>query len=395
MIEDNDFAKRLGATGIHSLNITPRGIKLISSTDETTIASWHYKHIRSYGKFSNQQIKIEIGGNAKSGHGKLAISSSSSREMFSMIHRNIKILKAKQEEAREAEIKMEVEEVSEKRRKKRSSLIRPHSMSYDVQQPLPKQTSVTSTGSASKRTSFPSFAEQSTIEESFMQLEGFGENEVVNDLQEFLDSLDPISHNDDSGGAGISAPLPELGTVNELANSTSIYETIDFPIPSNVVDGTGPVEENFEDSFISNPAQQHQTTNPFTDSVDPFSSSANPFTGNTTDPFTSSIDPFSASTRGSFYNSQEDIFDGFNSSNQKTSTPSSKNPSSNPFSAPTKSNSSSTNPFEIEEGLQNVDLSSKEYIYAVPNKSKKVEKKMSKEEFDKVWEDITADLTLP
>ena len=377
MIEDNEFSRKLGVTGIHSLNVTPRGIKLISSTDESTIASWHYKHIRTYAKSANKKVIIEIGSN-KTGSGKLELATASSREMFSMIHKNIKTLRAKQEEARQAEIKKEVEEISEKQRKKRSSLIRPHSMSYELQNPLPKQTSKT------KRTSYPSFAEQSTIDNDLIQLEGFGgQNQMDEDLQEFIDSFDPVANSESRHSSNyIIAPLPVLDSVNDL--SSSVYETTSFPSPSSkgVHESAGPISEGFEDSFTSNVQKQKQNTNPFTDSMDPF---------------TDSVDPFATSAQGSFYNSQEDIFDGFDTSNRKTSTPSSKYPSTNPFAkeASTKSNSFSTNPFEITEGLQNAHISKDDHNSVIPNKSKKMSKKMSQEEFDKVWEDITSNLVLP
>lgn len=368
VIDDNDFSSQLGARGNCQMNIGPRGLKLVSDATGSTIGTWHYRRIRSYSKSANRQVLLEIG-STKGGSpgGQLVLSSGSSKEMFSMIHRNIKLLRGMREKALAEKERSEAAEVREKVKtkqqqqqqdqSKRSSLIsRPRSMAYELQQ-----------GDQNKRISYPSFAEQQTVGSDLIQLQGFTDGlEDDEDFQQFLDSLDPLMQ-------------PVLESVNEL--TSEVYDS-----PSNCLPPPPPpprpTQSNSTNPFVG-PQGQHSPDN-----------ASNPFVN---------VDPFNTSPQGSFYNSKEDIFENFDSggggeSVRKTSTPS-KSVSNNPFLASgvtPEARAGSKNPFamantSLENELKELE-NPEEYTYAKPVKPAK---KMSQEEFDKVWEDITADLHLP
>ena len=370
VIDDNDFSSQLGARGICQMNVGPRGLKLVSDATGSTIGAWHYKRIRSYSKSANRQVILDIGA-TKSGSpgGKLILSSGSSKEMFSMIHRNIKLLRGMREKALAEKERSEATEIKERVKtkqqqqqqqdpSKRSSLTsRPRSMAYELQK-----------GDQKKRVSYPSFAEQQTVGSDLIQLEGFTDGlEDDEDFQQFLDSLDPLMQ-------------PVLESVNELTSEVydSPSDCLPPPLPS-------PRSNQSNSSISSNPfvAPQGQP---------PANNASNPFVN---------VDPFNTSPQGSFYNSKEDIFENFDSggqSAQKTSTPS-KPVSKNPFLASNvtpEAKAGSKNPFamantSLENELKELE-NPEEYTYAKPVKPAK---KMSQQEFDKVWEDITADFQLP
>lgn len=354
VVDDNDFSSKIGARGVCKMNVGPRGLKLVTDDTGSTLGAWHYKRIRSYSKSANRQVILDIG-TSKNGSpgGKLILSSSSSKEMFSMIHRNIKLLRAMREKALAEKESSEATEVKEilktkqqpQQQEKRISLIsRPRSMAYELGEGTEQ----------SKRVSYPSFAEQQTVGSDLIQLEGFTDGaEDDEEFQKFLESLDPIMQ------------PPVLESVEELTNE--VYDS-----PSDIVPPL--------------PPQNRSTQSPFP----PPNNASNPFLG---------MDPFTASPQGSFYNSKEDIFENFDNGDQKTSTPSKSGSNTNPFLAMSvatqQPKTGSKNPFAPADTLLDEDLKELEnpekYTYARPVKPKK----MSQQEFDKVWEDITADLHLP
>jgi hypothetical protein len=330
-VVDNEFSAKIKAHGEISVQITPRGIKLMTPTNDANIAAWQYKYIKSYSKSANQTISLEIGNNAKTGAGKFVFSSSSTREMFSMINRNIKILKDKLIEAQNAKSQEEAEEIRRKKRSSTGSMLRPHSMSYEVQQ---------ADDPNDKRTSYPTYTHRPSIpEDDLLQLGEFAEHDEVDGFEDTFTS----------GSSG----YPPLD--NEITND--LYETIDS---------------------LPRPNLQPNVTDPFS---------------------LAGVDPFNTSAQGSFYNSHEDIFDNFSantSQQQRTSTPSGY-AGNNPFASGPLVNpvNTSTNPFAspsgIDKQMENVQLVG-DHIYSVPRKQ---DKKMSREEFDQVWKDITSDIVLP
>lgn len=357
-IDENEFSSKLGITGVYSFNVTPRGLKLVSTTTDYTAASWHYRHIRSYAKSTNRQVILHIGSSRTTGHGgKLVLVTGSSKEMFSMIHRNIKILKAAKEREKEAQTKNEADDITERMRQKDADTrtkrsLRPRSKVYELQQ-------LKGVGDPTKRRSRLSFIEQDRVGEDLIQLEGFAEGQENDDeLQQFLDSLDPVMQLPNTSQR--FDPSPMLESINSL--SSDVYGSHSFS-PSSKQQGKESVD--------------HSVPPPIPPRIS--SNSSNPFLN---------VDPFNTSTRGSFYNSQEDIFDNFDtvSSPQKTSTPSINQSTTNPFVASTAKVSDP----RLKEGIQHLNLSpGGDYTYARHVKPKK---RMSTEEFDKVWEDITSDL---
>ena len=363
------------------MEVSPRGLRLVSTTSDTAVATVKYKHIRTYAKSGNERIIVTIGNRNDSGGGQLILQTSVTRELFSMIHRNIKVLRAAMEKARDSETQNEVEDITEKQKKKESESrlrrgMRSRSMSYELQ-PLPRQRSTMS--DTSKHISCPPINEDVDL----IQMEGFDNDQEFQDLQQFIDSLDPLLQKSSETDTTTSKPDSLEGL------SSVILEVPTLPSNSSgFYDSAGPVVERFEDSFTSGEQPTSHT--------------------NTTDPFAHVTDPFIVPSQGSFYNSKEDIFQNFQDSRSphKTSTPIHMTHSSS-FDGGFSSNNSftsnsisklkpaTTNSFkssDVEQDIQDLHLASgnTDNIYVRPKKPPK--NRMSKAEFDKVWDEITADL---
>ena len=364
------------------MEVSPRGLRLVSTTNDSAVATVKYKYIRTYAKSGNEKVIVTIGQRNDSGGGQLILQTSVTRELFSMIHRNIKVLRAAMEKARDSKTQNEVEDITERQKKKESESrfrrgMRSRSMVYELQ-PLPRQRSTMS--DTSKHISCPPINEDMDL----MQMEGFDNDQEFEDLQQFIDSLDPLLQKSSE------TDITTTSKPDSLEGLSSVV--LDVPtLPSDssgFYDLASPVVEGFEDSFTSGEQPASHT--------------------NTTDPFAHVTDPFIVPSQVSFYNSKEDIFQNFqdNTSPHKTSTPihmthsssfdagfSSKN--SFTSNSITKLKPATTNPFkssDVEQDIQDIHITSEntDNIYARPKKPPK--NRMSKAEFDKVWDEITADL---
>ena len=279
------------------MDISPKGMSLIATTTETVVAKWHYKHIKSYAKSSNKSVSLEFGRSSPTGPGKLIMYCTASREMFSMIHRNIKRLRAAREKARKTAIESEIQDVQLRQKKKseekdgRLRHSRPNSMSYDLQTAaIPRQRALQHLHDSSKRKSVPpplqhnpSSATIGTIaDDDLIQLEGFAEEFDADfaDLREFLEDL---------------PETVEESSQPQTSKSELSSRTYEVSLSNN--------QESFNDSFVPQETQESNA-----------------------DPFMNVSDPFNAAPQGSFYNSKEDIFQSFQNSAAipyKTSTPNS------------------------------------------------------------------------
>lgn len=89
-MELNESAKRLKFTGmIYNLDITPEKITLIAADSGAEVAQWRYKQIRTYGK-SSGKFNFECGRSAETGQGMFVFKTTCSKEIFGVVHRNIK-----------------------------------------------------------------------------------------------------------------------------------------------------------------------------------------------------------------------------------------------------------------------------------------------------------------
>ena len=101
-LEMNETVKRLKLTGmIYNLDITPEKITLITADSGAEVAQWQYRQIRTYGK-SSGKFNFECGRTAATGHGAFIFKTTCSKEIFGVVHRNIKRIRT-QEAQRKAE----------------------------------------------------------------------------------------------------------------------------------------------------------------------------------------------------------------------------------------------------------------------------------------------------
>lgn len=101
-LELNESAKRLKFTGmIYNLDITPENITLIAADSGADVARWQYRQIRTYGK-SSGKFNFECGRGAGTGAGAFVFKTTCSKEIFGIVHRNIRRIRT--------EIEVEAEE---------------------------------------------------------------------------------------------------------------------------------------------------------------------------------------------------------------------------------------------------------------------------------------------
>lgn len=309
VLEQNETAVRLNLTGVYNLEINPRTLTLISSSTLTTIAVWRYQHIKSYAK-SNDKLRLQLGRSSPTGAGTLLFNSSCTREMFGVIHRNIKKLRVSMEKAREEKVQAEVEQIKALKAKSDSRLhkgLRPNSMVYDVSEPQPEN----------KRASYP-------IDGQLVEL--------VN-LPEMVsgDQLDPL----------YSTPMD--ATYDSLGPAMVTYDSLDQrpPPQAGPSHAAGSVDHTYDvPRFASASAGSSlpSTNAAATESL--YANVADP------DPFANVSDPFSTSALGSFYNEEEDPFNR-DSLPLKTSTPThTPSPQAQAYSGNFTNQTVPSNPFE-------------------------------------------------
>ena len=301
-LEQTETAKRLNLTGVYNLEISPRGISLIASSTETTIAVWQYKQIKSYAK-SKEQLTLHFGRSSSTGPGKLTFHSTCTREMFGVLHRNIKKLRTAMEKAREDSVRSEVEQIKAKQKEAKSRSdsrlhkgMRAKSMVYDVSS-VPRP--------LGKRASCPEFADPEGLNRDLIELEGLPE-EVNEDDSMF----DPLANGSAYAGAAVESGYdrlePKLLSARPIVSRTSpIDHDYDEPVsPHQVNSSHPPANTGFNDSFTV------RTIPPAANSKSLVNPTSIPFPDGNPDPFANVSDPFSTSVMGTFYNSQEDELKG-------------------------------------------------------------------------------------
>ncbi len=424
-INHTDLSKALNLTGTYTLDVTPRGMSIISSTTETEIIKWHYKHVKYYAKSTKNVIVLEMGKRSPTGEGKFAFQTTVAKELFSMIHRNIKNIKIAHDKKAKEDLTKEIDRIKETKKKKEESrtrhTLRPKSLSYDldtdtnshlVSRTLPKQPSLDP---------FTSVSTIGTVaEEDLIQLEGFTidipdsmEDFYPNNMESFERNLP--NRNRLSMGALIDQKL-ELDSLKPLTDT--VYQdpaTVKKPR----VEMDEYVEMNLGTKIPSEPGQQDRFEDSFTDATSPPRSASG-------DPFANVTDPFSSSTRGSFYNTEDDIFHHFEQipSPNKTSTPNniinhhnstprhipSYSRTGDPFKSDppqprqrkpsVKKNIQSepvyTNVSEALKGLKDIQLDTQNKGEDPPvPKPRTLKRGATKQQLDEMWGDIEADFKMP
>ena len=106
-LEENETSQRLNLSGAYNLEITPNHITLIAAHSGATMAVWQYKHIKTYGKASGR-FNFEVGNTAKTRKGTFIFITTCSKEIFGVVHRNIRRLRKEKEQAIAERTQMEV-----------------------------------------------------------------------------------------------------------------------------------------------------------------------------------------------------------------------------------------------------------------------------------------------
>jgi hypothetical protein len=97
-LELNESAKRLKFTAmIYNLEISPEHITLIAADSGADIAQWSYRQVRTYGK-SSGKFNFECGRLAKTGAGNFVFKTTCAKEIFGVVHHNIKRIRKEMEE---------------------------------------------------------------------------------------------------------------------------------------------------------------------------------------------------------------------------------------------------------------------------------------------------------
>ncbi len=97
-MEENETSLKMNLSGTYSLELSPAKLSLVALPN-TTIFTLQYKYLKNYGKQSGQ-FHFETGKVAPIGEGKLIFVTTCSKEIFGVVHGNIKKLKEKMEQGR-------------------------------------------------------------------------------------------------------------------------------------------------------------------------------------------------------------------------------------------------------------------------------------------------------
>lgn len=90
-VEENETSQKMNLTGTYNLELGPSKIALVASSG-ATIFTLSYKFLKNYGKQSGQ-FHFETGKNSPIGEGGLVFVTTCSKEIFGVVHNNIKRLK--------------------------------------------------------------------------------------------------------------------------------------------------------------------------------------------------------------------------------------------------------------------------------------------------------------
>ena len=428
-MNQTDLSKALNLSGTYSLDVTPRGMSIISTTTETEVVKWHYKHVKYYAKSSKNVVTLEMGKRSPTGEGKFMFQTTVAKELFSMIHRNIKKIKLEREKKAKEDVAREVERIKEIKRRKEDSrtrhTLRPKSLSYDLEATDTNGGGHYPTRTVSRQSTLDPFVSASTIgtvaDEDLIQLEGLAE---LPDLEDDY----PSNHQ------AFQRPVPGIAGRNRLSMGDMLDDRLELDSVKQLTDivyqNPGAVKRPQEkDDYVKmNPQALFRTEQIYDEP--PREGFNDSFTGlethTTADPFANVTDPFSSSAnRGSFYNAEEDIFQSFDqvSSPHKTSTPNNTFKSGYyqtvPSRAPSQMNQStqphqshpvphsraslkrqepiySNTTTEALRGLKDIQLDTQQKGQARPPVPKpRTMKRATKQQLDDMWGDIAGDLNLP
>ncbi len=112
-IEQNETASKMALEGEYNLLITTTSLSIVGINSGAAIAVWHYKFLKNYGK-QHGRFHFETGKASPTGEGNFLCITTCSKEIFGVVHRNIKKLR---EAKQGATLEKQVEEAVESQQK--------------------------------------------------------------------------------------------------------------------------------------------------------------------------------------------------------------------------------------------------------------------------------------
>ncbi len=106
-IEQNETAIKMAIEGEYSLQVSNTSLALVGTNSGATIAEWHYKYLKNYGK-QHGRFHFETGKTSPTGAGNFLCVTNCSKEIFGVVHRNIKKLREVKEVQRQATLDRQV-----------------------------------------------------------------------------------------------------------------------------------------------------------------------------------------------------------------------------------------------------------------------------------------------
>lgn len=206
--------------GEYSLQVTDTSLSLVGTNSGATIAEWHYKYLKNYGK-QHGRFHFETGKNSPTGEGNYLCVTNCSKEIFGMVHRNIKKLR---------EVK-EVEQQATMERQVKASQKKIVETDKKAAAPVRKQSSADKGLQGSKRSS-QEIAGQPTT----------GRYRASRDLDEVADTQNLV---------GTASDEYNPDHLYAAVNKPKKQEALDIPSPSTEEDIPSPsTEEDFDPSHL-------------------------------------------------------------------------------------------------------------------------------------------------
>ena len=112
-MEQNETAEKMALQGEYNLVVSSTSLSLVSASSGATIAEWHFKFLKNYGK-QHGVFQFETGKASPTGAGRFVCVTTCSKEIFGVVSRNIRRLREAKESEKKASQGKQVEEAQPK-----------------------------------------------------------------------------------------------------------------------------------------------------------------------------------------------------------------------------------------------------------------------------------------
>lgn len=110
-MEENETTIKMALQGEYNLEVTQTSLSLVGANSGATIAVWHYKFLKNYGK-QHGRFHFETGKTAPTGAGKFICVTTCSKEIFGVVHRNIKKLRTVKDQSQKKSVEKQVQQAT-------------------------------------------------------------------------------------------------------------------------------------------------------------------------------------------------------------------------------------------------------------------------------------------